>query len=171
MCSCAGGANAYSTIPVDREEVKLQLVELSIGGLASGHSGVEIDKGRANSNVLMGRLLRTLSEKVPCRLVKLEGGSRETAIAAAATALIGVPEVSAAEAVGPPPRPAERSTPAGTLRQSPALLCVNARATDVDTVKALSLESTARVIRVLLALPDSVQAMSMDMPGLSCRPL
>ena len=164
MCSCAGGANAYSTIPVDREEVKLQLVELSIGGLASGHSGVEIDKGRANSNVLMGRLLRTLSEKVPCRLVKLEGGSRETAIAAAATALIGVPEVSAAEAV-------EIAMACGAVyaREYAAAepgLCVNAKAADVDTVKALSLESTARVIRVLLALPDSVQAMSMDMPGL-----
>ena len=164
MCSCAGGANAYSTIPVDREEVKLQLVELSIGGLASGHSGVEIDKGRANSNVLMGRLLRTLSEKVPCRLVKLEGGSRETAIAAAATALVGVPEVSAAEAV-------EIAMACGAVyaREYAAAepgLCVNAKATDVDTVKALSLESTARVIRVLLALPDSVQAMSMDMPGL-----
>lgn len=164
MCSCAGGANAYSTIPVDREEVKLQLVELSIGGLASGHSGVEIDKGRANSNVLMGRLLGTLSEKVPCRLVKLEGGSRETAIAAAATALIGVPEVSAAEAV-------ETAMVCGAVyaREYAAAepgLCVNAKATEVDTVKALSLESTARVIRVLLALPDSVQAMSMDMPGL-----
>lgn len=164
MCSCAGGANAYSTIPVDREEVKLQLVELSIGGLASGHSGVEIDKGRANSNVLMGRLLGTLSEKVPCRLVKLEGGSRETAIAAAATALIGVPEVSAAEAV-------EIAMACGAVyaREYAAAepgLCVNAKATEVDTVKALSLESTARVIRVLLALPDSVQAMSMDMPGL-----
>lgn len=164
MCSCAGGANAYSTIPVDREEVKLQLVELSIGGLASGHSGVEIDKGRANSNVLMGRLLRTLSEKVPCRLVKLEGGSRETAIAAAATALVGVPEVSAAEAV-------EIAMACGAVyaREYAAAepgLCVNAKATEVDTVKALSLESTARVIRVLLALPDSVQAMSMDMPGL-----
>lgn len=164
MCSCAGGANAYSTIPVDRKEVKLQLVELSIGGLASGHSGVEIDKGRANSNVLMGRLLRTLSEKVPCRLVKLEGGSRETAIAAAATALVGVPEVSAAEAV-------EIAMACGAVyaREYAAAepgLCVNAKATEVDTVKALSLESTARVIRVLLALPDSVQAMSMDMPGL-----
>ena len=101
---------------------------------------------------------------MPCRLVKLEGGSRETAIAAAATALIGVPEVSAAEAV-------EIAMACGAVyaREYAAAepgLCVNAKATEVDTVKALSLESTARVIRVLLALPDSVQAMSMDMPGL-----
>lgn len=164
MCSCAGGANAYSTVPVDREEVKLQLVELEIGGLASGHSGVEIDKGRANANVLMGRLLGALSEKVPLRLVKLEGGSRETAIAASATAVIGVPEVSAEEAV-------EAALACGAVyaREYAAAepcLSVGAKAAAVGTVSALSLESSARVIRVLLALPDGVQAMSMDMPGL-----
>lgn len=78
MCSCAGGANAYSTIPVQREAAMLQLLEVTVSGLASGHSGVEIDKGRANANVLMGRLLGTLGEKLSYRLVKLEGGSRET---------------------------------------------------------------------------------------------
>ena len=164
MCSCAGGANAYSTVPVEREEVKLRLIELSIDGLASGHSGVEIDKGRANANVLMGRLLGALGDKLPLRLVKLEGGSRETAIAAAATALVGVPEVSAAEAVD-----TARACGAVFAREYAAAepgLRLNAKPVDYDTVKALSLESTARVVRVLLALPDSVQAMSVDMPGL-----
>ena len=33
---------------------------MSITGLVGGHSGVEIDKGRANANVLMGRLLTTM---------------------------------------------------------------------------------------------------------------
>ena len=164
MCSCAGGANAYSTVPVEREEVRLRLIELSIDGLASGHSGVEIDKGRANANVLMGRLLGALGDKLPLRLVKLEGGSRETAIAAAATALVGVPEVSAAEAVD-----TARACGAVFAREYAAAepgLRLNAKPVDYDTVKALSLESTARVVRVLLALPDSVQAMSVDMPGL-----
>lgn len=164
MCSCAGGANAYSTIPVEREEVKLRLIELSIDGLASGHSGVEIDKGRANSNVLMGRLLAALGEKLPLRLVKLEGGSRETAIASMASALVGVPEVSAAEAVE-----TARAYGAVFAREYAAAepgLRLSAKPVDYDTVMALSLESTARVVRVLLALPDSVQAMSVDMPGL-----
>ena len=164
MCSCAGGANAYSTVPVEREEVRLRLIELGIDGLASGHSGVEIDKGRANANVLMGRLLGALGDKLPLRLVKLEGGSRETAIAAAATALVGVPEVSAAEAVD-----TARACGAVFAREYAAAepgLRLNAKPVDYDTVKALSLESTARVVRVLLALPDSVQAMSVDMPGL-----
>ena len=90
MCSCAGGANAYSTMPVRRERQELQLVEVTVNGLASGHSGVEIHKGRANANVLMGRVLGALSGKLPFVLVTLEGGSRETAIAASASAVIGV---------------------------------------------------------------------------------
>ena len=89
MCSCAGGANAYTTLPVKRERAELELLELSIGGLKSGHSGVEIDKGRANSNVLMARLLRGLAAKADIRLVGLEGGARETAIAASTVAVVG----------------------------------------------------------------------------------
>lgn len=164
MCSCAGGANAYSTIPVKREETGLQLVELNIGGLASGHSGVEIHKGRANSNVLMGRVLGELGEKLPYRLVKLEGGSRETAIASAATAVIGVAEGDAELAV----KVVEDCAAVFAKEYATAEpgLSLTAKALAVETVNALTAESTALVTRVLLALPDSVQAMSVDMPGL-----
>lgn len=41
-----------------------------------------------------------------------------------------------------------------------------AKALTSETVSALTAESTTLVTRVLLALPDSVQTMSMDMPGL-----
>lgn len=164
MCSCAGGANAYSTIPVQREAAMLQLLEVTVSGLASGHSGVEIDKGRANANVLMGRLLGTLGEKLSYRLVKLEGGSRETAIAATATAVIGVAAGSADAAV-------KIAGSCGVVfakeyaAAEPGLTVI-AKALTSETVSALTAESTTLVTRVLLALPDSVQTMSMDMPGL-----
>lgn len=164
MCSCAGGANAYSTIPVQREAAMLQLVEVTVSGLASGHSGVEIDKGRANANVLMGRLLGTLGEKLSYRLVKLEGGSRETAIAATATAVIGVAAGSADAAVK-----IAGSCGAVFAKEYAAAepgLTVIAKALTSETVSTLTAESTTLVTRVLLALPDSVQTMSMDMPGL-----
>lgn len=164
MCSCAGGANAYSTIPVQREAAMLQLLEVTVSGLASGHSGVEIGKGRANANVLMGRLLGTLGEKLSYRLVKLEGGSRETAIAATATAVIGVAAGSADAAVK-----IAGSCGAVFAKEYAAAepgLTVIAKALTSETVSALTAESTTLVTRVLLALPDSVQTMSMDMPGL-----
>ena len=164
MCSCAGGANAYSTIPVQRAETTLQLVEVTVSGLASGHSGVEIDKGRANANVLMGRLLGALGEKLSCQLVKLVGGSRETAIAATATAVIGV----AAGCADTVMEIAERcgAVFAKEYAATEPGLTVIAKALNSETVSALTAESTALVTRVLLALPDGVQAMSMDMSGL-----
>ena len=162
MCSCAGGANAYSKLPVSRENQELTLVELEISGLTSGHSGVEIDKGRANSNVLMGRLLRGLMAKDAFRLVKLEGGSRETAIASQSSAVIGVSGGAAGVL-------AETERWAGILKKEYAAtepnMVVSAKAGAKVSASALTAD-TERVLKVLLALPDSVQAMSADMPGL-----
>lgn len=164
MCSCAGGANAYSRIPVQRENAELELVELEISGLTSGHSGVEIDKGRANSNVLMARLLHGLAEKVDYRLVKLDGGSRETAIASKSVAVIGVMDGGTETAL------AEVEKLGVVFKKEyattePAMV-VAAKAGTRETVNALTAADTALAQQVLLALPDSVQAMSMDMPGL-----
>ena len=164
MCSCAGGANAYSRIPVQRETAELELIELEISGLASGHSGVEIDKGRANSNVLMARLLHGLAEKVDYRLVKLDGGSRETAIASKSVAVIGVMDGGTETAL------AEVEKLGVVFKKEyattePAMV-VAAKAGTRETVNALTAADTALAQQVLLALPDSVQAMSMDMPGL-----
>lgn len=164
MCSCAGGANAYSTIPVSREELTLELVEIDISGLASGHSGVEIHKGRANSNVLMGRMLGALGEKLAYRLVKLEGGSRETAIASASTALIGV-EAGMTQAAVDTVKACGAVFAKEYATAEPGM-SVTAKVQAAQAVSALTAESTALVTRVLLALPDGVQAMSVDMPGL-----
>ena len=37
-------------------------VKTSFTGLMGGHSGAEIDKGRANANVLLGRLMAELEQ-------------------------------------------------------------------------------------------------------------
>ena len=164
MCSCAGGANAYSRIPVQRENAELELVELEISGLTSGHSGVEIDKGRANSNVLKDRLLHGLAEKVDYRLVKLDGGSRETAIASKSVAVIGVTD-GGAETVLAEVEKLGMVFKKEYATTEPAMV-VAAKAGTRETVNALTAADTALAQQVLLALPDSVQAMSMDMPGL-----
>ncbi|MBE5709812.1 MAG: M20/M25/M40 family metallo-hydrolase, partial [Oscillibacter sp.] len=96
--------------------------------------------------------------------VKLEGGSRETAIAATAAAVIGVAAGSADTVV-------EIAANCGAVftKEYAATepgLTVTAKVLGSETVSALTAESTALVTRVLLALPDGVQAMSMDMPGL-----
>ena len=61
--SCAGGLSGISTIPVQRVEAEGQKAAVKITGLMGGHSGAEIDKKRANANVLMGRFLYSLQQE------------------------------------------------------------------------------------------------------------
>lgn len=47
--SCAGGSDFQVRIPVERTSCNGQRVTLTVQGLAGGHSGVEIHKGRVNA--------------------------------------------------------------------------------------------------------------------------
>ena len=55
-------------------------VTLVIEGLKGGHSGVEIDKGRVNSNILAGRILRELSLQTDFDIISVKGGDKGNAI-------------------------------------------------------------------------------------------
>ena len=64
---------------------------ISIKGLKGGHSGIEIDKKRANSNLLMGRVLNALEkEKVNYDLISISGGLKNNAIPREAEAKINL---------------------------------------------------------------------------------
>lgn len=164
MCSCAGGVNVRSKVPVTREMITGTLVEIFIKGLTGGHSGVEIDKGRANSNVLMGRLLHDLAVKENYRLVVLEGGSRDTAIAAASTVQIVVESGKATEVCEfVKLLSAKYKSEYATAEPDMTIDFVVGTTGNFNVLTAVS---TEKVCRVLVALPDSVQSMSIDMPGL-----
>ncbi|MFQ7394159.1 MAG: peptidase dimerization domain-containing protein [Lachnospira eligens] len=61
-CKCAG-CSAQVKLRLNRTEMTGTKLRISISGLTGGHSGVEIDKGRGNANVLMSRILRDAAEK------------------------------------------------------------------------------------------------------------
>ena len=79
--SCAGGSDFTLRIPFDREKAVGERVVISLKGLKGGHSGIEIDSGRVNSNILAGRILTHLSKKYDFRLMSVLGGNRANAIA------------------------------------------------------------------------------------------
>lgn len=78
--SCAGGGTAESVFPVQRGEAEGEKVQVKIHGLLGGHSGAEIDKKRANANVLMGSYLYALKKCVDFEIISLEGGTKDNAI-------------------------------------------------------------------------------------------
>lgn len=77
---CAGGAEEHCTFPVTRKEHRGMILSITISGLLGGHSGGCINLGRANADLLMGRVLHKLSCKMTVRLLGIEGGSKDNAI-------------------------------------------------------------------------------------------
>ena len=67
---------------------------IDVKGLLGGHSGMEINKQRANSNMLMGRILNHLLNhaKIDFDLVEISGGAKNNAIPREAEAVILVDE-------------------------------------------------------------------------------
>ena len=55
LVSCAGGVTAQVELPLSFETGDGEKYVISVSGLMGGHSGVEIDKGRANACQIMGR--------------------------------------------------------------------------------------------------------------------
>ena len=88
--SCAGGSMAQCTLPVTRAPYGGAALEVTVRGLAGGHSGTEIHKGRANACVLLGRLLQAMAERTELRLVTAAGGGKDNAIAVEASAQVVV---------------------------------------------------------------------------------
>ena len=90
---CAGGMDvtatlAYKEVPTDKEDIALKVM---LTGLRGGHSGMEINTGRANANKLMVRFLREAVASYEARLASWVGGNMRNAIPREAHAIITIP--------------------------------------------------------------------------------
>lgn len=79
--SCAGGTDVTMTVPYNCRTTVGEKVVISLKGLSGGHSGIEIDSGRVNANILAGRILGHLSNKHDFDVALINGGNRANAIA------------------------------------------------------------------------------------------
>jgi len=92
---CAGGMDINLVFPIRRGAVPdaYSVRKLLIGGLEGGHSGTEINTGKANANVLLVRAIREFNLAVPeLRIGELNGGSTHNAIPREATATLALPK-------------------------------------------------------------------------------
>ena len=80
---CAGGADVTIQFQYDEETwipKEDVAVKISLTGLKGGHSGVDINLGRANANKLMFRFLKDAMLQYDIRLSAVSGGSLRNAI-------------------------------------------------------------------------------------------
>ena len=159
--SCAGACHMACTLPVTRAPFSGTALTVTVGGLLGGHSGAEIDKGRGNANLLMGRVLYAVGARTPLRLVSVAGGLKDNAIPRESRAVIAVADAAAAQAA---------------IADMDAALRHEYAAADpdvsvrVDAAQAqqppMDEASTQRAVCMLCCLPNGIQAMSRDIPGL-----
>ena len=174
MTSCAGGGRLTAMLPLIREtspEAEAMLpVLVHVHGLIGGHSGIEIDKGRANAVHVCTQALREAYNKVAFRLISINNNGKDNAIPREVKALVAIPG---------------RSLNAfkESLAQTEALLRLEYKAADPDITidvldapqemidapenqRALTADSTKAVLTLISALPNGIRRMSDNIPGL-----
>ena len=72
-------------------EAGLIAIRLSVGGLLGGHSGDDINKGRANANQILVWFLARIIPQTEGQLASINGGNLRNAIAREAEAVIAIP--------------------------------------------------------------------------------
>ena len=163
---CAGGARVdfskyYENEPLEGRYVFYRAV---VSGLLGGHSGGEINKGRGNSNKLMARFLRTAADTSGMRLISIEGGTFDNVISNKTTAVVAV------------------KLGKENLFENTALYCdrefkedyiktdrgVQLKVVRIDDKFGAAMNSAdeEKLLCAMDSMPQGVQKMSADLPGL-----
>ena len=162
LVSCAGGATAKSTLPIEYTNISGDKVGLAIDikGLLGGHSGMDIIKQRGNSNKLLGRLLNLLSADYD--LAKVSGGSKNNAIPRESECIIAVNKNSVDE-VKKQISDIEKIFKNELKTSDPGLVI---EVSEADVEKVFTPEFKDKIIKMYNLMPNGVQTMSMDIEGL-----
>lgn len=158
--SCAGGSMVACRLPVKRGSFIGAAMAVKIHGLQGGHSGIEIDKGRGNANMLLGRVLRAIAQKTEMRLISVAGGKKDNVIPNESEALLVVRDAAAARGACAAMEAAFQNEYAVTDSG------VRVSVSDCEQYDVMDRTTTERVICMLCCLPNGIQAMSADIEGL-----
>ena len=162
LVSCAGGANIHVFFNIKKETAKGKFLKITVGGLLGGHSGIEINKQRANSIKLLGRILYNIKQNEKINIVEISGGSKHNAIAKDAHAVIAVENTEAVLKIVDK----LASDFKGEYRAVDKLLSVTANEVQNPSGQMFTKELTLNLIDFMASIPNGVQYMSMEIHGL-----
>lgn len=91
---CAGGQDTVATLPCEYEDLpeECDFFKVEVKGLLGGHSGDDINKGRANAVKLLARILWNSYCDFDIRLADIQAGNLRNAIAREGYAIVAVPK-------------------------------------------------------------------------------
>ena len=166
LVSCAGGVREKIKLPITWEEADKNFINCAIKlrGLKGGHSGMEINKERANANKTMGRFLMDLRSVIDFKINSINGGAKNNAIPREADAIILFRENDKALVLE------KVSQWNATLKNE-----LNSIDPDVDlsieilgkkVSRTFSDDTTTKALQLLFLIPNGVKNMSMAIEGL-----
>ena len=162
---CAGGIDTLATFAISLEPApkNYEFYRFYVSDLVGGHSGDDINKGRANSNKITARLLLEAQQAFDGRMSYFDGGNLRNAIPREAYAVVGVPsklkdkfEARVAQFNEEIREEFHFTEPDMRLALSPM----------PGVEEVLSLDSQRKLLGALVGVPNGVLAMSSAIPGL-----
>lgn len=163
LTSCAGGNKTKTHLPIQREQTTGLVAELLIRGLKGGHSGDQIHTGRANSNLLLGRVLHEL-QAFDIRLLCVEGGLKDNAIPREAQAQFMIKKEQIQEAKQVVEHLQQQIKAEFAITDPDIVITLNEG--EERTEEAMNEDSTKRVIGYLFHVINGIQTMSFEIPNL-----
>jgi dipeptidase D len=86
---CAGGVNSVARRKIARRAAPAgEAWRIKVSGLAGGHSGVDIHRGRGNALRILGGALLAAAGRLPLAVAEIQGGSKRNAIPREASAVV-----------------------------------------------------------------------------------
>jgi dipeptidase D len=162
---CAGGKDTLGSFNIEFENLSQGFLacELMVTGLKGGHSGLDINQGRANGIKILARTLNELS-RFDFRIAKIDGGSLRNAIPREAEAIIFINKKDYAE-IEKNINDFEKKV-AVEFKTADAGLKINFNKVNENFPKVYAKGFSEKIIDTLLALPHGVIMMSKDIHDL-----
>ena len=153
--SCAGGARTVVHLPYERLKFPVggKLIRVSVGGLAGGHSGIEIGEQRTPANYALARILSAVYHDHPVNLVTIAGGSKDNAISRECEAVFFTVEPDRALSVI---KETEKKIRRELMKPDKGFRIRITKPAKSDYAGMMSFADTSRILSAILLLPSGV---------------
>lgn len=168
--SCAGGVDVKVAAESEMERIKGELVSFTIGGLTGGHSGMEIDKGRANAAVITVNILNDMIDaELKPQLVSIHSGEKDNAIATDGITNLIIPE-SVKDAIGADALKNKLSAIAdkyiAEYKETDPEMHIDFNYDGVQSKRVYTAQATVRYVHCICELPNGVISVSEELDNL-----
>lgn len=164
LTSCAGGMRSDLRFHMKPSEMEGVLVNVEVKGLQGGHSGAEIDKMRANANVLLARILFELNKVINFGVSSVNGGAKDNAIPREAFAKLCIPadDCDTAEKLMAKVTEDIRNE----FKSTEPDMSVTMEKYGQGKTEVFAPDGFQRLLFVWFNAPNGIQTMSAELPGL-----